>query len=98
MKCPGCGANIMQDTERAILFCPYCGVSIPQEKNALDKILDYGKFSKEHKIGESDPAPQFQIIQQPNDFVKTVKSLAKNAELSKADNERAQSSGLCVCV
>lgn len=39
----------MQDTERAILFCPYCGVSIPQEKNALDKILDYGKFSKEHK-------------------------------------------------
>ncbi len=42
------------------------------------------------KIGDSDPAPQFQIIQQPNDFVKTVKSLAKNAELSKAESGRVE--------
>ena len=43
-----------------------------------------------YKIGVSDPAPQFQIIQQPNDFVKTVKSLAKNAELSKSESNRVE--------
>lgn len=42
------------------------------------------------RIGDSDPAPQFQIIQQPNDFVKTVKSLAKNADMSKAESCRVE--------
>jgi len=44
-----------------------------------------------YKIGDSDPAPQFQIVQQPNDFVKTVKSLAsKNGEMSKAESCRVE--------
>ncbi len=42
------------------------------------------------KIGDSDPAPQFQIIQQPNDFVKTVKNLVKNGDLSKAQSCRIE--------
>ena len=49
MKCPDCGASIIQDNEKAILYCPYCGANIPQQKDALDKILDYRRFSKEHK-------------------------------------------------
>ena len=43
-----------------------------------------------YKIGDSDPAPQFQIIQQPNDFVKTVKSLAKNGDMSKSESCRVE--------
>ena len=35
-----------------------------------------------YKIGDSNPAPQFKIVEQPNDFAKTVKSIAKNSELS----------------
>lgn len=42
------------------------------------------------RIGESDPAPQFQIIQQPNDFVKTVKSIANSKEMSKAESSRME--------
>ena len=28
-----------------------------------------------YKIGNSDPAPQFKVIEQPNDFVNQVKKL-----------------------
>ena len=38
MKYPGRYANIMQNAEKAILFCPYCGVPVLHEKNALDKL------------------------------------------------------------
>lgn len=41
-----------------------------------------------YKIGGSEPAPQFRIIEQPNDFSKTVKSVAKNNELSDAQKFR----------
>ena len=37
-----------------------------------------------YKIGDSDPAPQFKIIEQPNDFVKTVKTVTQNANLNEA--------------
>ena len=37
-----------------------------------------------YKIGNSDPAPQFKIIEQPNDFVKTVKTVTQNATLNEA--------------
>ncbi len=43
-----------------------------------------------YKIGDSDPAPQFQIVQQPNDFVKTVKSLAKNGDMNKTESSRVE--------
>lgn len=43
-----------------------------------------------YKIGDSDPAPQFNIIEQPNDFVKTVKAVAKNAELNESQKSRLE--------
>ncbi len=32
-----------------------------------------------YKIGDSEPAPQFKVVEQPNDFVKTTKAMAKTA-------------------
>ncbi len=32
-----------------------------------------------YKIGDSEPAPQFKIIEQPNDFAKQVKNIAKGS-------------------
>ena len=43
-----------------------------------------------YKIGDSDPAPQFKIIEQPNDFVKTVKTIAKNTELNESQKCRLE--------
>lgn len=43
-----------------------------------------------YKIGESDPAPQFKIIEQPNDFVKSVKSISKNSDLSDSERNRLE--------
>ena len=43
-----------------------------------------------YKIGDSDPAPQFRIIEQPNDFAKTVKTIAKNTDLSDAQKCRLE--------
>jgi hypothetical protein len=41
-----------------------------------------------YKIGDSDPAPQFKIIEQPNDFVKSVKAISKNSDLSERHKQR----------
>jgi len=41
-----------------------------------------------YTIGDSDPAPMFKIIEQPNDFVKTIKSIAKKGELSETQKNR----------
>ena len=43
-----------------------------------------------YKIGDSAPAPQFKIIEQPNDFVKTVKTIAKNTELNESQKCRLE--------
>lgn len=43
-----------------------------------------------YKIGNSDPAPQFKIIEQPNDFAKTVKSISKNSDMSEAQKHRLE--------
>lgn len=43
-----------------------------------------------YKIGNSDPAPQFRIVEQPNDFAKTVKAIAKNTALSDAQKCRLE--------
>ena len=40
------------------------------------------------RIGASLPAPQFVIIEKPNDFVKTASVSRDNGELSKAQSER----------
>jgi hypothetical protein len=41
-----------------------------------------------YTIGNSDPAPMFKIIEQPNDFVKTVKALAEKGELNERQKHR----------
>ena len=41
-----------------------------------------------YKIGDSDPAPQFKIVEQPNDFAKSVKSISKNSDLSDSERNR----------
>lgn len=43
-----------------------------------------------YKIGNSEPAPQFKIIEQPNDFVKTVKTIAKNSTLNDTEKCRLE--------
>ncbi len=40
------------------------------------------------RIGDSLPAPQFVIIEKPNDFIKTASVSRDNGELSKAQSER----------
>ena len=43
-----------------------------------------------YKIGDSDPAPQFKIVEQPNDFAKSVKSISKNSDLSDSERNRLE--------
>ncbi len=41
-----------------------------------------------YQIGDSEPAPLFKIIEQPNDFIKADKTNSKNDELNKSQAER----------
>lgn len=41
-----------------------------------------------YTIGDSLPAPYFKIIEQPNDFTKTVKSISKSGDLSASQEAR----------
>lgn len=41
-----------------------------------------------YKIGESDPAPMFQVIEQPNDFIKNNKSTNKDESMNKSQSQR----------
>lgn len=43
-----------------------------------------------YKIGDSDPAPQFKIIEQPNDFAKSVKAISKNSDLNDSERNRLE--------
>lgn len=43
-----------------------------------------------YKIGDSEPAPQFKIIEQPNDFAKSVKIVSKNSDISDAERNRLE--------
>ena len=43
-----------------------------------------------YTIGDSAPAPMFKIIEQPNDFAKTVKAIAQKGELSISETNRLQ--------
>ncbi len=44
-----------------------------------------------YTIGDSEPAPQFRIIEQPNDFAKQVKSIAKGGgKLSETETNRLE--------
>lgn len=41
-----------------------------------------------YRIGESEPAPKFEVIEKPNDFVKRSKRSNRNEELSRSESER----------
>ena len=43
-----------------------------------------------YKIGDSDPAPMFKIIEQPNDFARSVKAAAVKGELSDTQIKRQE--------
>lgn len=43
-----------------------------------------------YQIGDSAPAPQFRIIEQPNDFVKSIKALAKEASFNETMSKRLE--------
>ena len=43
-----------------------------------------------YKIGNSDSAPMFQIIEQPNDFIKNNKSSNNNESMSKSQAQRIE--------
>jgi hypothetical protein len=43
-----------------------------------------------YKIGDSLPAPYFKIIEQPNDFAKTIKSISKNTDMSETEKNRLE--------
>ena len=43
-----------------------------------------------YRIGESDPAPMFQVIEQPNDFIKNNKSTNRDESMNKSQSQRIE--------
>lgn len=43
-----------------------------------------------YTIGDSDPAPMFKIIEQPNDFARSVKAVSRQGELSDSQIKRQE--------
>lgn len=43
-----------------------------------------------YKIGDSTPAPMFKIIEQPNDFVKSIKAISNSQDLSETQKHRME--------
>jgi hypothetical protein len=41
-----------------------------------------------YKIGDSDPAPKFEVVEKPNDFVKRSKVKTDDSDLNKSQGER----------
>lgn len=41
-----------------------------------------------YKIGDSDPAPKFEVVEKPNDFVKRSNSKGNDREMDKSESER----------
>lgn len=41
-----------------------------------------------YKIGDSEPAPKFEVVEQPNNFVKLSKAQAAEGDLNKTQSER----------
>ncbi|MDD5823066.1 MAG: DUF4268 domain-containing protein [Firmicutes bacterium] len=53
-------------------------------KNTTDDVAFFLIEVHAYTIGDSSPAPMFKIIEQPNDFAKTTKSLASKGNLSES--------------
>ena len=43
-----------------------------------------------YKIGDSDPAPMFQVVEQPNDFIKNNKSTNRDESMNKSQAQRVE--------
>lgn len=43
-----------------------------------------------YTIGDSDPAPMFKIIEQPNDFAKSVKEYSRKGEMNESQTRRLE--------
>lgn len=43
-----------------------------------------------YKIGNSDPAPMFQVVEQPNDFIKNNKSTNREESMNKSQSQRIE--------
>ncbi len=43
-----------------------------------------------YKIGDSDKAPMFQVVEQPNDFIKKNKSFNNNDSMNKSQSQRIE--------
>ncbi len=43
-----------------------------------------------YKIGDSEPAPLFKIIEQPNDFAKSVKTIYKHSDINETEKRRME--------
>lgn len=43
-----------------------------------------------YQIGNSVPAPLFKVIEQPNDFAKTIKAITKNNEINESMSKRLE--------
>lgn len=43
-----------------------------------------------YRIGESDPAPMFQVVEQPNDFIKNNKSTNRDESMNKSQSQRME--------
>ena len=59
-------------------------------KNTNDNVSFFWLEVHAYTIGDSEPAPMFKIIEQPNDFSKTVKEYAKNTELNETQAKRLE--------
>ena len=59
-------------------------------KHTDDEISFFLMEVHAYKIGDSDPAPQFKIIEQPNDFVKIVKAVSKNTDMNESQKKRLE--------
>lgn len=59
-------------------------------KHTDDEISFFLMEVHAYKIGDSDPAPQFKIVEQPNDFVKIVKAVSKNSDMNESQKNRLE--------
>ena len=59
-------------------------------KNTTDDVAFFLLEVHVYTIGDSNPAPMFKIIEQPNDFAKTTKALANKGELNESQKRRLE--------
>lgn len=58
--------------------------------NTIDDIAFFLIEVHAYKIGDSSPAPMFKIIEQPNDFIKTTKTMARKGKLTETETRRLE--------